>query len=201
MPEHQGIIVHVIEPLPDRIPQSQAAQQLPEFLLGPSSLVVVVHDSRRMRHAVPDGDPVLAVDAEFRKVVDDRIVRRNLALIDDDGKRRRGTGDLRDGREVEQRVEGDFLLFGIELPIAVPLEKAELIAAADRDDRAGRVADCDRLLDDRVDVLQARRIHAHGLRLDPLEPVGRILFRARRWSEQEADRQQESLHVGGLVLE
>src|SRR5262249_13746708 len=82
-------------------------------------------------------DPFLSLLAKLRDVMRHRFAEADLALLDENHYRGRGSDDLGERREVEHRVEGHRLPLGRDRAVAKGFSINHTAVAGDENDGAG----------------------------------------------------------------
>ena len=114
--------------------------------------------ARDVRQQVTNRDPVLAVPFEARDVGADAIGQPDAAILDQRHHRRRRRHHLGERGDVENRVERHRLRRGLHRAVAEGATIEHLVSAAGDDDGAGNLSGGDRLLDQRLDQREPRRV-------------------------------------------
>ena len=143
---------------------------------------VVRDQPARVREQVLDRHLALAVGREVRPVGRDLLGQPQLALLDQD-ERRRGSGDrLGERRHVEDGVGRHRHLVRVERAVAVRLAKNDVAAVDDEDDGPGAVAALDR--------------RGRGV-VDAIEPVA---VDVGRRDEREEEEGGEGAHAERVAI-
>ena len=117
-----------------------------------------------VREQVADRDPILPVPPESLHVSRHAVRQPQAAVLDQRHDRGRRGDDLRQRRQIEDRIERHRLGGGRQRPVSegVPVEHRRAPAGDDHGPR--HLAIGNGLLDDRANQGQARRVEAAGLR-------------------------------------
>ena len=110
-----------------------------------------------MRHQVPDGDVAFPVALEAGNEGRHAVAQPDLPFLDQHHHARRRRHDLRERRQIEDRIERHRLGGGNKRAAADRLLVKRPVAAADQDDCARQFLLGDRLRDQRLDAVELFR--------------------------------------------
>ncbi len=146
-----------------------------------------------MREEIADGDAIFAVFGELRNERRDRIGEPHFAFFDQHHHRGRRRDDLRERRQIEDRIERHRFGRGLDRALAVGFAKDDGVAAPDDHDSTGELALGDGVGDDGVEAGQTGEVEtriALGSRRRRLRRARHVAGQERR--EGERDRRGRS---------